>query len=455
MKRRGGLRTAPDELGSQPPSLDQPTVGSDQLFKRRLDQAQVASDRRARLDQSSQEGDDRLAPSLDQARSASDRQGPEPEQYDDGSEDSESSLEYHSSLEDRGSRSPVRGTDVEEDRTPSGSLPVPHEWQTVTRKGRSHDERSEGSEDVETLLDNPGSEDSKYFGKRFNESQDGDEPRSDGVESDNGTRPTRPETKERTRQARGSKQARREVKDPARPRGFEDQLPSIGRIWRGNSRDTAAGVDAPALVTVRPDKQNVPSGVHFNSAEGSKKKKSDHSRSRRSRRNRKSGNSEKGTEGVNETEGKRTTEGIDDLELHMSPSSSISSDPTGTPQPKARRARRPRSPSITSSSSSPSPSPSSTMSSSTEDASSHSLPSSSYESDSSSYSSSSDSSDGRRKKTKKEKRRANEKKREEARILKRVKIDPPSVWQGMSDLDVFDRWVWEGENLGSTQPVVR
>ena len=431
----GGLETAQDELGSHPRSLDQPEAGGDRLKEPRLDQTQGVSDRQASLDQSSEkdsdrqvsldqspeEDSDRLSPSLDQAHGASDRQ--------------ESGLEYASDEGDteRGSRSegmhtdleqgtPGQGTDEEEeDGTPRGSPPVPHGWQRVTRKGKSRDERSEGSKDVEDLLVSSGSDEgSKYFKKWFDDNHDGIEPEPDDVEPDDIEpddvgQSLRPEKKKRKRQEKKPKKARGKVKEPPGiPRGFGDQLSSISRFGRDDTRKTE--VVAPTPAVIRLDRQNIPSGVHFNRTQENKKKTNERSRSRHSRRD--------------EYRDRRT------MDLNDS-SSSGSTD--STPQPPVKRARGRRSPS-----SSPSSSSDESSTTSSSDVPSSSSSSSSDESYSSSSSSSSHrSKDGRRKKKKASKKRRSKKKREEDRALKRVKIDPPSVYNGKPDLDVFDRWALE------------
>jgi len=421
----GGLDTAPDELESHQQSLDQPNTGSDRLKETRLDQTETVGDRRASLDQPSREGSDRLSHSLDQTHGANDRQ--------------ESGLEYASddgntgcvprsegSQVNREEKTPGEGTDEEEEvGTPHGSPPVPHRWQKVTRKVKSRDERSEGSKDVEDLLDNSGSEDgSRYFKKWFDETQDGGEPTSDDVEPDDARQSIRPETKKRKRVEKKPKKAHHKVKQPpAFPRGFGDQLSSISRFGRDETRKTKAVPPTPAML--RLDKRNVPSGVHFNKAEGSKKKKNSRSRSKNSHQD--------------ESEERRTTK---ETETPGSDKSTSSSSASSTPQPPVKRARRRRSPSTSSSSSS-----SSSTTPSSDDTSTSSSSSSEVTSSSSSSSSSESSADKRKKKKKQKKaaskKRLSKKKREEERALRRVKIDPPSAYNGKPDLDVFDRWALE------------
>ena len=393
----GGLETAQDELESEPRSLDQPDMGGDRPEGYSLDQTEEVGDRRDSLDQSSKEGSDRQSRSLDQADSAGDRQ--------------DSGLEYASdegdtyrapgskrSLIDREEETPGQGTDEEEQLgTPRGSPPSPHGWRKVARRVKSRDERSDGSKDVEDLLDSPGSEDgSKYFKEWFNNTPDGVELDSDDIKSGSGSarQSIRPETKKRKRR---EKKTRRKIKEPpGLPRGFGEQLSSVSRFGRDDTRRNEAV--APTPVALRLDKRNVPLGVHFNRTKGNKK----------------------GPE---------------------SDKSSSSSSAGSTPLPPVKRARKHRSPSTSSSSS---------TTSSTSDGTTSSSSSSDKSSTSSSTSSSlSKSGDSRREKLRKKKKKKairkkrSKKKREEDRMLKRVKIDNPSVYNGKPDLDMFDRWALE------------
>ena len=423
----GGLETAQDELESHSQSLDQPDTGGDRLKEPRLDQTDAVGDRRASLDQSSQEESDRLSQSLDQARGANDRLDTGLE-YASDEGNTERVPRSEGSRVDREEETSGQGTN-EEIETPRGSPPLPHGWRRVTRKAKSRDERSEGSKDVEDLLESSGSDDgSRYFKKWFDETKDGNEPESDDDEPDSSRRSIRPETRKRKRIEKKRKKAQHKVKEPpAFPRGFGDQLSSISRFGRDDNRKAKAVPQTPIML--KPDERNVPSGVHFNRAEGNKKKRTRRSRSRHSHQN-KSGD-------------RRTTKETDSPE---SDKSSSSSSMGSTPQPPVKRARRRRSPST--SPSSPSSSSSSSTSSTQDDTSlSSSTSSDESTSSSSSSSSSSESSDDRRKKKKKRKaankKRQSKKKREEERALKRIKIDPPSTYNGKPDLDVFDRWALE------------
>jgi len=172
--------------------------------------------------------------------------------------------------------------DNEEVETPRGSPPEPHGWRKVTRRAKSRDERSEGSEDVENLLDSSGLEDgSRYFKKWFDNTGDGIEPNPDDLEPDSARQSIRPETKKRKRLEKKPKKAHSKIKEPpAFPWGFGDQLSSVSRFGQDDIRETNTGVPLQAATGL--DKRNVPSGVHFNRSKGGKKKKTTRRHSTRS-----------------------------------------------------------------------------------------------------------------------------------------------------------------------------
>jgi len=155
----GGLETAPDEQEPRADSLDQPDAGSasDRLTETRLDQPSREDGDRPELslDQPSHEDSDRLDHSLDQApQGASDRLNLEPEpdgkgRDPRGSDSGSDNLEYEGSRDGQIDGDVEHGTDEDrEGRTPPGSPHAPRAWQKVTRKGKSHGERSDGSQDV-------------------------------------------------------------------------------------------------------------------------------------------------------------------------------------------------------------------------------------------------------------------------------------------------------------------
>ena len=344
----GGLETAQDELELHQQSLDQPETGGDRQKEPRLDQTEGVGDRRTSLDQSSredsdrqtcgldqssEEGSDRPSHSLDQAHSADDRQESGLEYASDGGE-TERAPRSEGSRFDREEETPGQGRD-EGIGTPNSSHPLPHGWRKVTRKTKSRDERSEGSKDVEDLLDSSGSDDgSRYFKKWFNETKDGDEPEVDGDEPDRSRRSIRPDTKKRKRREKKPKKARPKAKEPpAFPRGFGDQLSSISRFGRDDNRRTEVVPPTPTIMKL--DKRNVPSGVHFNRHERSKKKRNTRSRSKGSLQ-----------------DGSRSRHTTKDTEDPESDKSTSSSSTGSTPLPPVKRARRRRSPSTSSSSSS-------------------------------------------------------------------------------------------------------
>ena len=274
-----GLEMAQDELESQQQrSLDQPDMGGDWLDDHSLDQTGEVGDRRASPDQSSKEGSDWQSHSLDQASRADEQQ--------------ESGLEYASdeggtyraprsegSFIDWDDGTPGQGTEGEEIGTPCGLPPDPRGWRKVTRKVKSWEERSEGSRDVEDLLANSGSDDgSRYIKKWFDKTKHDNGPDSDDAGPENTGRSLRTETKKRKRQEKKPKKAHGKIDEPpAFPRGFGDQLSSVSRFGRDDTRKTGAG--APTPVTAKLDRRNVPSGVHFNKAGGNQ------SRGRHSNRN--------------------------------------------------------------------------------------------------------------------------------------------------------------------------
>ena len=275
----GGLEAAPDEQEPQSSkSLDQPNRGTDRLDKTRLDQANEANDRRARLDQSSQEDGDRLRVSLDQAHGASDRQASELEP-NARKETSEKLDDESKEPEGEGSRgNQGRGTDNDEGVAHPGSPSVPNAWRKVTRMGRSRDERSDGSNDVENLLDNSETEDnSRYFQKWFGETQEnGDsEPEDEAPEEAEWTSRSSSKRSKR-RSKKKSKKSNRKDKEPVRPRGYDAFMSSISQIGRGGAQNPATENLSAAIA--KPDKRDIPSGVHFNKVKGTGKRASQHSK---------------------------------------------------------------------------------------------------------------------------------------------------------------------------------
>ena len=208
------------------------------------------------------------------------------------------------------------------------------------------------------------------------------------------------------------KRSRKEEK-PVRPRGFDALLSSISRAGRGESQDSTV-MDPPKAIR-KTDKRNIPSGLHFNKAE--KNFKDEAKRFGKPKRN----------------------EDSDECES----SDPQESEPDSTPVAPKHRSRA----NSTSSSSSSSSSSSNTTSSSLNTTSSGLSPSSSS---SSSSSSSLDNSADQRKKRKKRKAEKGKKKkakskrrRKEDHMLKRVKIDALSVYNGRPDIDAFGKWALE------------
>ena len=266
---------------------------------------------------------------------------------------------------------------------------------------------------------------SRYFPKEFDVDSDAGVEEPEEVKEPDRVKFV--DLKELDRARKKSRKKDRKEKEPVRLRGYDAFMSSISQAVAHGSRPNP-GVEESTPVTVRPDRRNVPSGVLFNRTkdfDNKRDKASGKGSKEQSRRKKGSNKGTKGTEGASEPDVIKNRGGTSKNSRKRSPS--ISSTLSGS--------------SSTDSNSTPSSSTSSTSSSDSE-----SQPSTS--SDSSLSSPSSEESDSeqskKRKSWDKEKKRTWKKKRhKEERILKRVKIDAPSPYNGKADLDVFDKWALE------------
>ena len=171
-------------------------------------------------------------------------------------------------------------------------------------------------------------------------------------------------------------------------------------------------------VTVKPDKRNVPLGVHFNRNKKGRKRRNKHL---------------EGSECKSDTTEKtKNLEGRANTDTQEGGENTPNSSPDELSPKSSSQAQRKR---LNSSSSSSSSSFSSTSPFST------SLSSSSAPKDKKRQSKKDKEEDNE--KGKDEENKKKEKQRKWDKMLKRVKVDAPSQYNGKADLDVFDRWALE------------
>ena len=157
-----GIGTVPDGTESRRASLDQPPEGIDRPPEPSLDQASKASDRRESPDQAKQDANDRQEGQSQEQSSSGQQDGnpgsgsnPEGVQEDPGYESEH--LEYADSLIDQedlgnhGANYEGRNSDGSDTIGPRVQR---YHWQRVFSKNPRYDERSDGSKDVEDLLEN-------------------------------------------------------------------------------------------------------------------------------------------------------------------------------------------------------------------------------------------------------------------------------------------------------------
>ncbi|KAF9785380.1 hypothetical protein BJ322DRAFT_1020915 [Thelephora terrestris] len=427
-----GAGTIPEGMGSRRASLDQPIMGSDRLLKPSLDQALKASDWPVGLDQSLKDDSDWPRGSLDQSWGgdsdqlesqrdsgerrdgvADDEVNPDGDKKNPG--DNSEELEYADSQEDQfddGNRGSDGDSSSSDEDNTIGPSKAKYPWKKVFHKSSKNDVGSDGSRDVENLLDRPDSRDgSKYFPKDFHESdeEEQDEPEPEHEESDFDARLKSELAKILKKRDKDKlKKKRRKGKEPVRPKGFDTFMSSISQAGGSGARNPAA--EALSSISVRHDERNVPSGVHFN-------RKSIYPNNRS--KTKEPEENPKSSKSVQKSRKRsQSTSSSSSLSTSSSDSSSSSSSPESSPK----------------GSSSSSPSSSSASESS---------------SDSTSSTSSQNGDGAAKKKKKKKKKSANKKRRpllrreREEKMLKRVKIDAPSQYNGKADLDVFDRWAFE------------
>ena len=433
-----GTGTVPNGTDSRRESLDQPNPGSDQPPETSLDQASEAADLQESLDQSSQDDSDRPGDSLDQPHkrdsdrlegqsqegdlsdlTSRDSEDPEGEQKDPG-EGSEG-LEYADSQyggSDGDYQEPDDGSDT---IGPGGSR---HPWKKVFRKLSKNDDQSDGSKNVENLLERPDSRDgSMYFPKDFN-GKGGMEPEpeedsSDDHLSDRAKVNTEREALKKSRRSKKkSKKSSRKGKEPIRPKGYDNFMSSISQAGSRNKQNPA--VEALSSISVKHDRRNVPAGVHFH---GNNENNTESNKSTGSNRPMRKKESRSGT-----------TESRDGRSNRSTPRSKKKSDSVPSSESSVTSSSRPSTMSSSSTSTS-----STSSSSSPDDSSSSSLPSLSS-------ASSSGDDDGQPKKKRNRsahKKRQRKKRKLEEKMLKRVKVDAPKVYDGKADLDAFDCWALE------------
>ena len=439
-----GTETVPDGTESRRESLDQPDLGIDRPPESRLDQAAQASDRQGGLDQPRPSGSDRHRDSLDQSqprdvdrqeelsqeRASTDRQEEgsgsriDPEGAQENPAYDSDELEYAESQGDRGGPED-QSTDGEKGNSDGSNTIGPSNprfvWKKVFRKSSKGSEKSDDSRDVEDLLDRPTSRDgSKYFPKEFYGSDEDEEPEPDEPESEPSldTQLRRQAAMMSGRSGKNNPKKNPKGKQPIRPEGYDEFMSSISQAGAKYERNRAA--EALGAISAKHDRRNVPSGVHFNRTKGITSEGS-------ARAKKKPARNEGGS-----TKPKEKTKGR--------------AKKIRIPTPMRSRKSLPSTSSDSSESSATSSSDPSTDSTSSESSDS---PDSLDSEETSSTSSESSSSNDRRKRSKKSKKRSaskkkrSKKKRRDERILKRVKIDAPSPYNGKADLDAFDRWAYE------------
>ena len=132
--------------------------------------------------------------------------------------------------------------------------------------------------DVENLLDNSETEDnSRYFQKWFSETQEnGDSEPEDEA-------PEEAEWMSHSLSKRSKRQSKKRLKksnckdkELVHPRGYDMFMSSISQIGRGGAQNPA--MENLFVAIAKPDKQDIPLGVHFNKVKGTRKRVSQHSK---------------------------------------------------------------------------------------------------------------------------------------------------------------------------------
>jgi hypothetical protein len=504
----GGLISAPVEPGS--PGFDLPVDGSDQLEEPRLDltskegsdrregldlTSKEGSDRRVGLDLTSKEGSDRHLSNLGQPpQGGSDRRNSEPfpKKGESGNAVERPDPDVVEPPEDSEAEEeePFEEPEDPDDQEEVLSSASRQEWRKVPRRKGSRGERSDGSEDVENLLDGSGSDNGNiYFPSSFNENGDaeGDEPEpaqlSEVEKVANDPEPDNVPLIDLNKVASKSKKDRK-GKKPIQAPGFDKFMSSVGA---GSSRSRKSVKEAPKPTPVKPDKKNIPAGVHFSEPDKVKKKSIKTSKDGQPKGDATGDKTPVGDGGSKETTGAKNTSketaGVKDI----AGAGSKSQNPEGGsgPPPPSGGAKTPKTPkakptpsrkrsssssssdsssSDSSSSDSSSSDSSSSDSSSSDSSSSDSSSSDSLSSDSSSSSSSPDTPGKGTKKSEKSKearKRSKKRRREkEEKMRKRVKVDSPGVYNGKDDLDAFDKWAvdvktWKSVNRLSDRFALR
>ena len=130
-------------------------------------------------------------------------------------------------------------------------------------------------------MDNSETEDnSRYFQKWFGETKEnGDlEPEDEAPEEAEWmSRSLSKRSKRRSKKK--SKKSNCKDKEPVCPRGYDAFMLSISQIGRGGAQNLAT--ENLSVAIAKPDKWDIPSGVHFNKVKGTGKRASQHSKEQR------------------------------------------------------------------------------------------------------------------------------------------------------------------------------
>ena len=163
--------------------------------------------------------------------------GANPEDKGDGSDESSQGSD---GLEFKDDRPGESGADSQEEDSEDGHTVESNKtvgpstsrqgWRKVNRRTRSHDNGSEGSEDVEHLLDDYDSDGSKYFKKWFDENKV-EEPDPEPESELEGVGPNTPRRTSRRRLKKSKQHGKRDWKgkQPIRPQGYDQFLLSISQ----------------------------------------------------------------------------------------------------------------------------------------------------------------------------------------------------------------------------------
>lgn len=296
-------------------------------------------------------------------------------------------------------------------------------WKRVERKRSTRSERSDTSKiEGDLLAENEsdyGEHGKKFFPDSFYE--DVPEEFPENYESEEAPR----WEKVKPRKKSGKKHGDKKGKQPVRPVGFREFISSISRAGQGETVSRHKRAAAPTSVLLGRGTSKIPHGLTFNADKRHK-----------ARQDKNQGGAYSGGSGGGSSD---SSESEDERLLRNRPGSGW---PKGKPGNRAAFT--------------PPSSPSTNSDSSESDSSSQ--YSSSDGSESSSDSDSGSAGYNRRHKRKhkskrksrkgKGKRRRKESKaeREERKALARLKVTPPSVYDGKADLAVFDKWTYEVSN---------